>query len=151
MSPPDHRLMSPDYNATQNDQAKEVLKWTRNCAHDENIASVKVNQCSTGDVSTGVSSHIVKVESGRAKPNNPIMYKALRNVKIRCGRNIDTDVIGTLQKGSIVTINQVKGRSGRIVVQQENGEYTKLGWVTLYTTDKQQLLVKRNSVRWCSE
>jgi len=43
-----------------------------------------------------------------------------------------------------VVINQIKGRSGRVVVKQEAGGYKKAGWVTLYTQEKQQLLKKYN-------
>jgi len=90
--------------------------------------------------------HLLRVrgKSSRPRPNNPILYKALRKVWIRSGKSVDTNRVSCLQKGSVVTINRINGRSGRVVVQQQNGEYTKIGWVTLYTHDKLQLLEKFN-------
>merc|ERR550534_2752751 len=71
-----------------------------------------------------------------------INIETLRNAKIRSGKSVRTDGVGYLQKGSVVVINQIKGRSGRVVHPQRNGEFIKVGWVTLYTHDGQQLLEK---------
>jgi len=92
--------------------------------------------------SAEVISFTMRKKSLRARPDNPIKYKTLRNAKIRSGKSVRTDIIGYLSKGSVVVINQIKGRSGRIVVEQPDGYYTKVGWVTLYTHDRQQLLEK---------
>jgi len=85
--------------------------------------------------------HKTKALSTRARPGNPIKYKTLHSVEVRAGKSVRTRHVGYLHKGSIVVINQVKGRSGRVVLQQANGEYVKVGWVTLYTY-KRQLLRK---------
>ena len=82
--------------------------------------------------------------STRARPSNPLTYKTLRKVKLRSGKSGHAKVIGYLPKGSVVVINQIKGRSGRIVFQEEDGNFIKAGWVTLFTQDKQQLLKKFN-------
>jgi len=82
--------------------------------------------------------------SDRARPGNPVTYKTLRIVKVRSGKYEATADVCTLPKGSIVTINQIKGRSGRVVLPQDGGHYVKLGWVTLYTKNGLQLLKKTN-------
>jgi len=96
---------------------------------------------------TEVLSFSVRRKSTRARPDNPIKYKTLRNAKIRSGKSVRTDGVGYLQKGAVVVINQIKGRSGRVVRPQHNGEFMKVGWVTLYTHDRQQLLEKVNPKR----
>jgi len=75
-------------------------------------------------------------KSNRAGLNNPILFKALRKVKIRSGKSGDTNSVSFLPKGSVVIINRSSGCSGRVVVQQQNGEYTKIGiysWRTAVT------------------
>jgi len=80
-----------------------------------------------------------KAKSRRARPDNPIRYKTYHNVKIRSGKSVRSHDVCYLPRGSVVVINQIKGRSGRVVCQQGNGEFVKLGWVTLYTKDRQLL------------
>jgi len=80
-----------------------------------------------------------KALSTRARPGNPIKYKTFYRVKVRAGKSVRSTHLGYLNKGSIVVINQVKGRSGRVVLQQANGGYVKVGWVTLYTNERQLL------------
>jgi len=84
----------------------------------------------------------VRVNSARARPTNPVVYKTLRKVKLRSGKSGHAKDVGYLPKGAVVVINQIKGRSGRVVFQQEDGGFKKAGWVTLYTQDKKQLLKK---------
>jgi len=103
------------------------------------------------DTPTEVISFSMTKKSLRARPDNPIKYKTLRNAKIRSGKSVRTDVIGYLSKGSVVVINQIKGRSGRIVVPKPGGVFTKVGWVTLYTHDRQQLLEKLDYKRKAEE
>jgi len=91
-----------------------------------------------------VLSFSVRKKSIRARPDNPVKYKALRNAKIRSGKSVRSDTISYLTKGAVVVINQIKGRSGRVVVLQPNGEFKKVGWVTLYTHDRQQLMERLN-------
>jgi len=76
-----------------------------------------------------------------------MIYKALRKVKIRSGRSHHWNYIGYLPKGSVVVINQIKGRIGRVAFEKGNGAFKKAGWVTLYTKVKQQLLKKYNPNR----
>jgi len=111
--------------------------------HDFPSSSVRrtfARQAATG-TSPEVISRIRK-KSPRARPDNPTEYKTLRKTKIRAGRSAHTDIIGHISKGSVVLINQIKGRSGRIVDPQPDGRYTKVGWVTLYTHNRQQILEK---------
>jgi len=124
--------IEPDY------QANEVSKWIgirKNAA-----------QCSSKAVISMQNQELrtIHVMSDRARPGNPIMYKTLRTVKVRSGKSEVTVDVCTLPKGSIVTINQIKGRSGRVVLPQDGGQYIKLGWVTLYTKNGLQLLKKTN-------
>jgi len=80
----------------------------------------------------------------RARPSHPLIYKTLRRSKLRSGKGGLAKVLGYLPRGSIVVINQIKGRSGRVVFQDELGKYKTAGWVTLYTEDNQQLMRKHN-------
>jgi len=80
-----------------------------------------------------------RVKSTRASPDNPTRYKTFYKVKIRSGKSVRSADLGYLPKGSVVIINQVKGRSGRVVFPQDDGEFVKVGWVTLYTDDRQLL------------
>lgn len=91
---------------------------------------------------TEVLSFSVRKKTTRARPDNPIEYRTLRNAKIRAGKSVRTESVGEILKGSVVVINQIKGRSGRVVHPQRNGEFIKVGWVTLYTHDGYQLLEK---------
>lgn len=91
-----------------------------------------------------------KDKSGRARPNNPIIYKTFYKVKVRSGLSVNSAIIGYFHKGSVVMINQTKGRSGRVVFRKDNGELDKLGWVTLYTKDR-QLLGIHDHKKHCSD
>jgi len=105
----------------------------------------KMNEGHAGKVSPAkVLSFSVRRKSLRARPDNPTKYKALRNAKIRSGKSVRSDIVSYLTKGSVVVINQIKGRSGRVVVLLPNGDFNKVGWVTLYTHDRQQLMEKYN-------
>jgi len=94
--------------------------------------------------SSEVLSFSVRKKSLRARPDNPLKYKVLRNAWIRSGKSVRSESVSYLTRGSVVVINQIKGRSGRVVVLQPNGDFNKVGWVTLYTHDRQQLLQKLN-------
>jgi len=84
-------------------------------------------------------SYGTRTKSTRASPDNPIRYKTFHKVKIRSGKSVRSADVGFLPKGTVVVINQVKGRSGRVVLQRDGGEFVKVGWVTLYTNDRQLL------------
>jgi len=81
----------------------------------------------------------------RAGPTNPVEYLTLCQVQVRAGKSGNANVTGELEAGQIVVINQIKGRSGRIVEERKNGEYVKKGWVTLHRSRGRQLLVKCNA------
>jgi len=112
------------------EQQKEVMKWVGSKVGP--VAAVKSSSPTLN----------VRVNSERARPTNPVVYKTLRKVKLRSGKSGHAKDIGYLPKGSVVVINQIKGRSGRVVFQQEDGGFKRAGWVTLYTQDKHQLLKK---------
>jgi len=124
--------IEPDY------QAKEVSKWVG--------IRKNLGQCSSKAVISMQNQELRAMHgmSDRARPGNPVTYKTLRIVKVRSGKYEATADVCTLPKGSIVTINQIKGRSGRVVLPQDGGHYVKLGWVTLYTKNGLQLLKKTN-------
>jgi len=83
--------------------------------------------------------HNTKAKSTRASPDNPIWYETLHKVKVRSGKSIHSPNIASIPKGSFVVINQIKGRSGRVMIRKHNGEIEKLGWVTLYNNNRQLL------------
>jgi len=107
-----------------------------------------VDKGQSGEMSSAeVLSFSVRKKSIRARPDNPVKYKALRNAKIRSGKSVRSDTISYLTRGAVVVINQIKGRSGRVVILKPNGEFKKVGWVTLYTHDRQQLMERLNYSR----
>jgi len=86
----------------------------------------------------------VKARSKRARPGNHIAYKALHRVTIQKGKSFSSSIVGHLIENSIVLINQIKGRRGRIVLKKPNGKLLAIGWVPLFTSKGQQLLAKHN-------
>jgi len=84
----------------------------------------------------------VTKNSRRARPTNPVEYMTLCEVQIRAGKSATSKVVGELNARQTVVINQVKGRSGRVVEKDQNGIYTKKGWVSLFTASGRQLLVR---------
>jgi len=79
-------------------------------------------------------------KSKRARPGNHIAYKVLHSVTIWSGKSFSSPVIGKLLEDSIVLINQTKGRRGRVVLRNSNGEFVNVGWVPLFTNEGHQLL-----------
>jgi len=115
------------------------------------ICKLKADEWQTSEPNDAeVLSFSVRKKSVRARPDNPLKYKVLRDGKLRFGKSVRSDFIKFISKGSVVVINQIKGRSGRVVVPQPDGSFTKVGWVTLYTHDRQQLLEKLN-FKHCKE
>jgi len=116
----------------QEEHKKEVMKWvgpSRSLLAASSPKDLSFNE---------------EEKSTRATPTHPVIYKTLRKVKLRLRKAGHSKNIGYLPKGSVVVINQIKGRSGRVVFQNKDGKYVKVGWVTLYTQNKQQLLKKIN-------
>jgi len=120
---------STDTSTKTRQQMKEVLKWVSQKTGDRMSQIKELSRSKCEKIS-------------RASPGNPISYVALRKVKVRSGKSIHSDLVCKLPKGSVLVINQSKGRSGRVVLELENGKYEKLGWVTLYTHDNKQLFQK---------
>merc|ERR1719204_189111 len=81
-----------------------------------------------------------KGKSKRARPGNHIAYKVLHSATIYSGKSFSSPVIGKLLEDSIVLINQTKGRRGRVVLRNSNGEFVNVGWVPLFTNEGHQLL-----------
>jgi len=73
----------------------------------------------------------------RPSPRCPIMFKALHPLKIRSGKAFSRNVLGFVQKGDLVIVNQVKGRRARLM-RVDN--MSNLGWVSLHTSEGVQLL-----------
>jgi len=125
-------------------QAKEVMKWAGRYSN-MNMKFNFVMRYHKRPLETlppEVLSFKVRGKCSRTGPSNPIFFKALGKVRIRSGKLGDTNSVSFLPKGSVVTFNRINGRSGMVVVHQQNGEHTKRGWVTLYTRDKLPLLEK---------
>jgi len=137
-------IITTNASVSQDNKRKE---FPNSCSEEQtNIKDVpKLDKGQADKVSPAeVLSFSVRKKSIRARPDNPVKYKALRNAKIRSGKSVRSDTISYLTKGAVVVINQIKGRSGRVVVLQPNGEFKKVGWVTLYTHDRQQLMERLN-------
>jgi len=114
---------------------KEVEKWSGNSAR----CRIAIKSSSPK-----VLPLFSRSKSNIARPSNPKAYKALRRVKMRSGKSGCSKDIGYLPKGSVVVINQIKGRSGRVVIKQKDGLFKRAGWVTLYTKEMKELLTIYN-------
>jgi len=68
----------------------------------------------------------------RPNPKRPLKYKSLAVLKIRTGKSLNADVVGILDKGEIVTVNQVKGRRARLIEEGTNGKAVTIGWVSIH-------------------
>jgi len=115
---------------------KEVMKWVglSDLTLEIKVSSFKALSSNAREKST----------RARASQSHPVTYTTLRKVKLRSGKSSHSKDVSYLPKGSIVVINQIKGRSGRVVFQNKDGKFLKAGWVTLYTKDKLQLLKRLN-------
>jgi len=51
---------------------------------------------------------------GRARPSHPLLYKTFRKAKLHSGRGGLAKNFGYLARDSIVAINHIKDRSGRV-------------------------------------
>jgi len=128
-----------DKKQSENHPEKSVLEFTS--SHTDNNPTIKGENRAVHSKNTPYQElpSRTRAKSRRARPDNPIRYKTYHKVRIRSGKSVRSNDICYLPKGSIVVINQIKGRSGRVVLQEGNGEFIKLGWVTLYTKDRQLL------------
>merc|ERR550534_3567687 len=82
--------------------------------------------------------------NNRASPTNPLVFRTLVKVKLRSGKSYRAKDLGFLPKGAVVLINQIKGRSGRVVFREEDGSFKTRGWVCLFTENKRLLLKRYN-------
>jgi len=75
----------------------------------------------------------------RPSPKAPIEYISLEDLTIRTGKAFSGDIVGKLNKGQKVTVNQLKGRRARLIKTDQ--EVEKWGWVSMYSSeDGRQLL-----------
>jgi len=79
----------------------------------------------------------------RPNPKRPIQYKSLKALIIRSGKAFSGKEVGTLEKGKIVTVNQIKGRRARLI-EEKNGETVNLGWVSVHEANGTPLLTPLN-------
>jgi len=128
------------------EQAQEVQKWVN-----PGTKTFSARKLSNGPLAYFFSTKRenliadrVKGGSKRARPGNHIAYKALHKVTIQKGKAFSSSIVGQLVENSIVLINQIKGRRGRIVLRKPSRELVVVGWVPLFTSKGQQLLAKHN-------
>jgi len=114
--------------------------------HFDKIPSSKVIPFSINEYKNDQNKVVMKVKmkSKRAGPSNPIDYRTLCEVQMRRGKPATSKILGELNAGQTVVINQIKGRSGRVVEKDQSGKYVKKCWVSLFTASGRQLLVKCN-------
>jgi len=80
----------------------------------------------------------------RPNPTVPLKYKSLCPLLINSGRSLNGNVVGKLEEGEIVTVNQVKGNRGRVIRCMDNGETEIVGWISLKARDGSQLIKNLN-------
>merc|ERR1712060_708372 len=83
---------------------------------------------------------ITKKYPPRPCPKRPQKYKSMAELEIRSGKSLSGDIVGKLEEGMIVTVNQVKGRRARIIRESGNGGIETIGWVSLHEKDGVNLL-----------
>lgn len=76
----------------------------------------------------------------RATPRSPAKYVCVSKCTIREGKSLNGNIVGYLEKGERVTVNQLKGRRARLVAVNKNGESVKIGWVTTKTKEGIELI-----------
>jgi len=69
----------------------------------------------------------------RPSPKAPIEYISLEDLTILTGKAFSGDIVGQLNKGQKVTVNQVKGRRARLI-KKTGQEVEKWGWVSMYSS-----------------
>jgi len=82
----------------------------------------------------------------RPKPTRPIKYISLKKLKIRDGKSLKGEVVGSLPAHEIVTVNQIKNRRARLI-NVINGKVTITGWVSLSTNNGETLLAQVCDIR----
>lgn len=76
----------------------------------------------------------------RATPKCPASYVCVSKCKIREGKSLNGNIVGYLEKGQRVTVNQLKGRRARLIGVNRTGDTVKIGWVTTKTQEGIELI-----------
>lgn len=74
----------------------------------------------------------------RASPQSPKLYIALDDLVVRAGKKPCWKILFTLAMGSVVLVNQVKGRRARLC----NCKGVPIGWVSLHDESGKTLLTR---------
>jgi len=83
---------------------------------------------------------ITKKYPPRPTPTCPQKYKSMAELVIRDGKSLCGDVVGKLNEGVIVTVNQVKGRRARLIRESTGKGVETIGWVSLHEKNGVNLL-----------
>jgi len=67
----------------------------------------------------------------RAAPTNPVLYKALKTLTVQKGKSFKNPIVGYLEMGDTVFVNQIKRSRARLIKRKEDTE--NWGWVSLYS------------------
>jgi len=94
--------------------------------------------------SKGMKYELSKHWLHRPRPTHPWKYKALRTLVINSGRSEGGLVVGKVEEGVTLEVNQVKGRRGRMIRYKDNGGTENVGWVSLRSRDGTQLMKQLN-------
>jgi len=78
----------------------------------------------------------------RPRPDRPMKYIALKDLRILKGKSLSQDFVGVLKRGRKVTIDQAKGRRVRLI--KPNKKIKKWGWVSLYSDEGEPQLAQVN-------
>lgn len=76
--------------------------------------------------------NIVKKWPPRPNSKRLLKYIALANLDILSGKAMSGEFKGVLEKGTTVTVNQIKGRRARLCEEKEDGEIINIGWVSFH-------------------
>jgi len=76
----------------------------------------------------------------RATPKCPANYVCVSKCTIREGKALSGNIVGYLEKGQRVTVNQLKGRRARLIGVNKFGDIVKIGWVTTKTKEGIELI-----------
>jgi len=87
---------------------------------------------------------IAKKFPPRPSPSCPIYYKTLESLIIRKGKAFSGTILGSLDKGRTVLVNQIKGRRARLIKQKNdtNKGWVTWGWVSLRSSKGKPLITQ---------
>jgi len=78
----------------------------------------------------------------RPSPSKPTKYISLERLLIKEGKSESKKIVGWLNKGAKVTVNQLKGKRARLI--KPNKEV--IGWVSMYSNEDLPLLEQVNEI-----